>query len=114
MAGSTAIIPATIPTLLGFFTLPFFLFFVLMYYEPFKIFFHDIMPERAAKRSGDILGIIGNVMGRYIRSTIVLSIIAGGMVFQGLPALGIQHSAALAVMTALTQFIPNVGRLFPV
>ena len=109
VAGSMAIIPATMPTLLGFFTLPFFLFFVLMDYESFKKFFHDIMPEGAAKRTGDILGIIGNVMGRYIRSTIVLSIIAGGMVFLGLLALGIQHAAALAALTALTQFIPIVG-----
>jgi predicted PurR-regulated permease PerM len=107
--GSMAIIPATVPTILGFFTLPFFLFFVLMDYESFKKFFYDIMPEKAAQRTGDILGIIGNVMGRYIRSTIVLSIIAGVMVFLGLLALGIEHSAALAALTALTQFIPKVG-----
>jgi len=107
--GSMAIIPATVPTILGFFTLPFFLFFVLMDYESFKKFFYDIMPEKAAQRTGDILGIIGNVMGRYIRSTIVLSIIAGVMVFLGLLALGIEHSAALAALTALTQFIPIVG-----
>ena len=109
MFGSMAIIPASVPTILGFFTLPFFLFFVLVDYESFKKFFYDIMPEKAAQVTGDILGIIGNVMGRYIRSTIVLSIIAGLMVFLGLLALGIEHSEALAALTALTQFIPIVG-----
>jgi predicted PurR-regulated permease PerM len=109
VVGSVAIIPSTMPTIIGFFTLPFFLFFVLMDYESFKKFFYGIMPEKSAQRTGDILGIIGNVMGRYIRSTIVLSIIAGAMVFLGLLALGIEHSAALAALTALTQFIPIVG-----
>jgi predicted PurR-regulated permease PerM len=109
VAGSMAIIPATMPTMLGFFTLPFFLFFVLMDYESFKKFFHGFLPANAARRTGDILSIIGNVMGRYIRSTIVLSIIAGAMVFLGLLALGIEHAAALAALTTLTQFIPIVG-----
>ena len=109
VAGSMAVIPATVPTILGFFTLPFFLFFVLMDYESFKKFFYRFLPAGAARRTGDILSIIGNVMGRYIRSTILLSIIAGAMVFLGLLALGIEHSAALAALTALTQFIPIIG-----
>lgn len=109
VVGSVAVIPASAPTILGFVTLPFFLFFILMDYESFKKFFYDIMPDKAAQRSGDILGIIGDVMGRYIRSTIVLSMIAGAMVFVGLLALGIEHADALAALTALTQFIPIVG-----
>jgi hypothetical protein len=39
VVGSMAIIPSTMPTIIGFFTLPFFLFFVLMDYESFKKFF---------------------------------------------------------------------------
>ncbi|MCX5997182.1 MAG: AI-2E family transporter [Chloroflexi bacterium] len=109
VVGSMAIIPSSLPTILGFFTLPFFLFFVLMDYESFVKFFYDILPEKSAQRAGDILGIIGNVMGRYIRSTIVLSIIAGALVFLGLLALRIEHAAALAALTALTQFIPIIG-----
>jgi predicted PurR-regulated permease PerM len=109
IVGSMAVIPATMPTILGFITLPFFLFFVLMDYESFKKFFSDWMPTSAARRSGDILGIIGNVMGRYIRSTIVLSIIVGGMVFIGLAILGVEYAPVLAALTALMQFIPIIG-----
>jgi len=109
VVGSMAVIPASMPTILGFFTLPFFLFFVLMDYESFRKFFYDSMPSSAARRSSDILGIIGNVMGRYIRSTIVLSIIIGGMVFIGLVILRVEYAPALAALTALTQFIPIIG-----
>jgi predicted PurR-regulated permease PerM len=109
VVGSMAVIPATVPTIIGFFTLPFFLFFILMDYESFKKFFYDFLPASAARRTGDILSIIGNVMGRYIRSTIALSIIVGIMVFVGLLILNIEHTPALAALTALTQFIPIVG-----
>ena len=109
IVGSMAVIPASMPTILGFITLPFFLFFVLMDYESFRKFFYDSMPSSAARRSGDILSIIGNVMGRYIRSTIVLSIIVGGMVFIGLAILRVEYAPALAALTALTQFIPIIG-----
>lgn len=109
IVGSMAVIPASMPTILGFFTLPFFLFFLLMDYESFRKFFFDSMPTSAARRAGDILTIIGNVLGRYIRSTIVLSVIVGGMVFIGLAILQVEHAAALAALTALTQFIPIIG-----
>jgi len=107
--GSMAVIPASMPTILGFFTLPFFLFFVLLDYESFRKFFYDSMPASAARRGGDILSIIGNVMGRYIRSTIILSIIVGTMVFIGLAILRVEYAPALAALTALMQFIPIVG-----
>lgn len=109
IVGSMAFIPATLPTVLGFFALPFFLFFILVDYEAFARFFNDMLPPRAAKRTNDIIALIGEVMGRYIRSTLLLSLLAGLLVFIGLLALNIQHAAALAVVTALTQFIPIVG-----
>jgi len=109
VVGSMAVIPASMPTIMGFFILPFFLFFLLMDYEAFRKFFYDAVPSSAARRTGDILNIIGNVMGRYIRSTIVLSIIVGVMVFIGLAILQVEHAAALAALTSLTQFIPIIG-----
>ncbi|MBN1691827.1 MAG: AI-2E family transporter [Dehalococcoidia bacterium] len=109
VVGSMAVIPASMPTVMGFLILPFFLFFLLMDYESFQKFFYDAVPSSAARRTGDILRIIGNVMGRYIRSTLVLSIIVGVMVFIGLAILQVEHAAALAALTALTQFIPIIG-----
>jgi predicted PurR-regulated permease PerM len=107
--GSMAFIPATMPTVIGFLTLPFFLFFVLFDYESFQQYFHDMLPARAAHHSEAILGIIGNVMGRYIRSQIILGLIVGGLVFVGLWILGVQYALAMGAVTAITQFIPVVG-----
>ena len=107
--GSMAMIPGTMPTVLGFITLPFFLFFLLMDYESFLKFFYGVVPSSAARRTGDILNIFGNVMGRYLRSTIILSVIMGGLVFIGFAILGVKFAPALAAVAAVMQFVPIVG-----
>jgi predicted PurR-regulated permease PerM len=107
--GAAALIPSSIPTAMSFAILPFFLFFLLMDYEAFRKFFYDYMPAKAAKQAADILTILGEVMGRYIRSTLILSLIVGVMVWLGLWALGVEYSPALGAVTAVAQFIPIVG-----
>lgn len=109
IVGSMAIIPATMPTVIGFVTLPFFLFFVLFDYESFQQYFREMLPERAARHIGAILSIIGNVMGRYIRSQIILGLIVGMLVFIGLLILQVEYAVAMGAVTAITQFIPIVG-----
>ncbi|MGA9047973.1 MAG: AI-2E family transporter [Dehalococcoidia bacterium] len=107
--GSIALIPGSVPTIIGFMVMPFFLFFILMDYESFQKYFYDILPANAARHAGSVLSIIANAMGRYLRSQIILGLIAGTMVFLGLSALGIAYAPALAAVTAITQFIPIVG-----
>lgn len=109
ITGSVAMVPSSMPTITGFFILPFFIFFVLMDYEIFRKFFHDYMPERIASRANDILTILGNVMGHYVRSMIMLSAILGVIVFIGFTVTGIQYAPFLSLIIAITQFIPIVG-----
>jgi predicted PurR-regulated permease PerM len=109
VVGSMAMIPASMPTVIGFITLPFFLFFVLYDYESFQLYFYDLLPAGAARHTGKILGIIGDVMGRYIRAQIILGLIVGTLVFLGLLIVQVEYAPAIGVVTALTQFIPVVG-----
>jgi predicted PurR-regulated permease PerM len=109
VVGSMALIPGSVPTIIGFMIMPFFLFFILMDYESFQKYFYDILPPNAARHAGNILSIIVNAMGRYLRSQIILGLIAGTMVFLGLLALRIEYAPALAAVTAITQFIPIIG-----
>ena len=107
--GSMSVIPSSMPTIIGFLTLPFFLFFVLYDYEKFGKYIHEVLPGRAAQHTENITAIIGNVMGRYIRSQIILGLIVGVMVFLGLLLLQVDYAPALGMVTALTQFIPIIG-----
>jgi predicted PurR-regulated permease PerM len=109
MIGSLAVIPASMPTIVGFLILPFFLFFVLNDYESFQKYFYDYLPANAARHTANILGIIGNNMGRYLRSQLILGLIVGFLVFIGLAILKVDYAPALAAVTAVTQFIPIVG-----
>ncbi|MBN1375145.1 MAG: AI-2E family transporter [Dehalococcoidia bacterium] len=109
LMGSIALIPSSMPTVLGFFVLPFFLFFVLNDYESFQKFFYDYLPPNAARHTASILTIIGNAMGRYLRSQLILGVIVGVMVFIGLSIVNVPYAPALAAVTAVTQFIPIIG-----
>ena len=107
--GSLAVIPASLPTFMGFLIMPFFLFFILNDYESFQKYFYDYLPANAARHTANILTIIGDNMGRYLRSQLVLGLIVGFLVFMGLAILRVDYAPALAAVTAVTQFIPIVG-----
>ena len=109
MAGSMAVIPSKIPTIMGFVTLPFFLIFVLINYERYGQYFSDIFPAEVARHTSRILKIFGDQMGRYIRFQLIMASIAGLMVFLGTAVLGVEYAAALGAVTSFTQVIPIIG-----
>lgn len=109
LVGSLAVIPASMPTVMGFITLPFFLIFVLLSYENYGKYFNEIFPANIARHSTKILTIFGDQMGRYIRAQIILAAVAGFLVFLGLLILGVEFSPAMGAVTAFTQVIPIIG-----
>lgn len=111
ITGTMAVIPASMPTIIGFLTLPFFLFFVLNDYESFQKYFYEYLPPMAAKHAANIFGIIGTAMGRYLRSQLILGLMVGGIVFIGLAVLKVDYAPMLGMITTVSQFIPILGPL---
>ncbi|MCX6005198.1 MAG: AI-2E family transporter [Chloroflexi bacterium] len=109
VVGSVAVIPASMPTVMGFITLPFFLIFVLIGYENYGKYFNEILPANVARHTNKILTIFGDQMGRYIRFQIILATVAGFLVFIGLFILGEEYAPAMGAITAFTQVIPIIG-----
>jgi len=109
IVGSIAVIPSSVPTILGFITLPFFLIFVLLNYERYGKYFNEIFPARVAKHSTKILTIFGTQMGRYIRFMIIMAAIEGTLVTLGLFIVGMEYSLAMGAVAAFTQVIPIIG-----
>jgi predicted PurR-regulated permease PerM len=109
VVGSLAVIPSSMPTILGFITLPFFLIFVLINYQKYSQYLSDIFPGSKARHAHRMLKIFGDQMGRYIRYQIILAAIAGLLVFLGTAILGMEYAAALGAVTAFTQVIPIIG-----
>jgi predicted PurR-regulated permease PerM len=109
LVGSMAVVPASMPTVIGFITLPFFLIFVLIDYEVFDKYYNDIFPTRAARRTEDILKIFGDHMGRYVRFQIIMALIAGFLMTAGLAIIGDIYAPAMGIVTGFTQVIPIIG-----
>ncbi|RPJ64047.1 MAG: AI-2E family transporter [Dehalococcoidia bacterium] len=109
LVGSLAVIPASMPTVIGFITLPFFLIFVLNDYEVFGKYYNDIFPSRVATHAKKILTIFGDHMGRYIRFQIIMALISGFLVTVGLLIIGEDYAPAMGVITGFTQVIPIIG-----
>ena len=107
--GSLAVLGSTMPTILGFITLPFFLIFILIDYEKFGRYYGDIFPFKAARHITRILRIFGDQMGRYIRYQIFLSVLVGVLVTVGLLILGEPYAPAMGGIAAVTQVIPIIG-----
>jgi len=109
IVGSIAVIPASMQTILGFITLPFFLIFVLLNYERYGKYFNEIFPAKVARHSTKILTIFGTQMGRYIRFMIIMAAIEGTLVTLGLFIVGMEYSLAMGAVAAFTQVIPIIG-----
>jgi predicted PurR-regulated permease PerM len=109
LMGTLAVLGSTMPTIIGFITLPFFLIFVLIDYEKFGRYYGDIFPFAAAHHTTKILRIFGDQMGRYIRYQIILSLIVGFLVTVGLLVLGEDYAPAMGVIAAAAQVIPIIG-----
>jgi predicted PurR-regulated permease PerM len=102
-------ITASFGLIAGFASLPIFLFYLLRDAEKLNEGFYSSMSAWTAEQARGIVGVIRDVMGRYIRAQIVLGIIVGTLVFIGLMILKIPYAPALAFVAGLTELIPLLG-----
>jgi predicted PurR-regulated permease PerM len=109
LVGSLAVVPSSVPTILGFITLPFFLIFVLLNYERYGKYFNEIFPVKVARHSTRVLTIFGTQMGRYIRFMLIMAAIEGTLVTLGLSIVGMEYALAMGAVAAFTQVIPIIG-----
>jgi len=106
---SVTAIPHTFGPLLGFFSLPIFLFFILKDAEKLKRGFYSSFPPQLAEHASNVISILDTVLGRFIRAQVLLACVVGYMCFVGLFILRIPFAPALAAFAAITEVIPILG-----
>lgn len=109
VARSIAFIPETISLILGYLSLPIFLFYLLKDYEGLTDGFYSAVPDGAYAHTRNVIAIIKNVMGRSVRALMVEGFTIGLLDFAGLMALGIPFAVPLGVFAGITEVIPVVG-----
>jgi len=108
-ARGISFIPTTFSLILGFASLPIFLFYILKDSEKLNKGLYSALPPWLAEHTKNIASIIERVLGRYIRAQLMLGVIVAYLCFIGLLILRIEFAAALAAFAGATELIPLLG-----
>ena len=77
-------IPRLLDPLLSLISLPIFLFYILRDSEKLSMSFYSALPPWLTEHIRNILAIVGEVLGRYVRAQLLLGFIVGYLCFIGL------------------------------
>lgn len=106
-----SLVPATIGFIFGFAALPVFVFYLLKDWEKLRDGLYNGLPRSAAIHTRNIIGIIGRVMGRYLRAELILGTIVGGVTFVALLLMGVNFGLALflGLLAGFFETVPTLG-----
>ena len=107
--GSIISIPSTFSTILGFAALPFFLFYILKDSEKLKRSLSSALSPGIAKHSRNVVSILENVLGRYLRASLMLGLIVAYFSFIGLLILKVPYAVVLSILAGISELIPTLG-----
>jgi len=109
LMGSVTAIPAAFDVILGFAVLPFFLFYLLKDSEKLKAGLRSALSPNLARHGRNVANIVEQVLGRYVKSQLVLGFVVAYFVFVGLALLRVPYSLPLALLAGVAELIPTLG-----
>ena len=109
LSGAVSSIPGALSMILGFAVLPFFLFYILKDSDKLKRGLVSGLPAGVAWHGRNVVTIVERVLGRYIKSQLMLGLIVGYFSFVGLLLLKVPFALALALLAGVTELIPTLG-----
>ena len=99
----------TVSLLFGLAIVPFLLFYLLKDKEELLDGMYAILPENVSRHTHNVLSLIHNIIGSYVRAQVISAAIVGGLVFLGLMALDISFALTLGLLAGLLGLIPIIG-----
>ncbi len=102
-------ISASTGLLLSLVSLPIFLFYILKDWERLSKGLYSLLGPGLGQKARDIANILDSVIGRWVKSQIILSLAVFAMCLLGLSVIGVKPAPALAALAALMEFVPIVG-----
>ena len=95
--------------ILGFASLPLFVFYLLKDSEQIQNNIYSALPPVVAGHTRNIVNIVEQVLGRYLRAQVVTGIIVGIVTYFGLSIFGVPYALPLAFFNGLFAVIPSFG-----
>lgn len=104
-----AFIPTTFSFVIGFVSLPIFLFYILKDWDRLSRGFYGSLSSWAARHARNVVAIVEGILGRYIRAQLMLGLVVAVMSYIGLSIVGVRFAPALALFAGVTELIPILG-----
>jgi len=98
-----------ITLVIGLVIVPFFLFYLLKDREKVVSDMLSMLSPEARRQATDVMHLLNEVIGAYVRATLLSASIVALFVFIGLTVLGIPFAAILAVAAGMFALIPIIG-----
>jgi predicted PurR-regulated permease PerM len=108
-SGGISLPPSVLSTILGMAVMPVFLFYILKDWEKLKPGFFSGLPDWARLHTQQILMIIDQVFGRFIRAQLVLGALVGSTTLIVLLALQVPFAWVLGPLAGLFEMVPTFG-----
>ncbi len=87
-------------------------FYMVAQEDPLKKIFRNVVPDEYVPYLTQLFKKMRDKLGAWMRGQIVLSLIMAALVFVGLVLLDVRYAAVLALLAALTEFVPYLGPVF--
>jgi predicted PurR-regulated permease PerM len=109
LARTAGIAFSTLAALLGYLSVPFFVFYAVRDRERAFSWFYSLFPARLRGDVEQIVGLVSHVFGAYLRGQILLGLVIFLITFIGLSLMDVPFALALAFFAGLTELIPIIG-----
>lgn len=108
---SVNVVVSTLATVLGFISVPFFVFYALKDRERAFSRFYSWFPVHLQPDVKEVVRIGSHALGAYVRAQLFLALVIFVITYFGLRLMGVQFSLGLAFVAGLTELIPIIGPL---
>ena len=96
---------------IGLAIVPFLLFYILKDRENVVGGIYAMLPPRGRRHTRNVVLMVNEVVGSYVRAQLLSALIVGVLVFVGLAVLDIEFAAVLGLVAGLFALIPIIGPL---
>lgn len=106
---SFSAVRSALTIVLGLAIVPLFLYYLLKDRETITEGIVSLFPYSAQNHARNVIEIINQTFGNYVKAQFILMIVVGTMVFLGLSILGIRYAFLLGIVAGLFEVVPIIG-----
>lgn len=109
IAGTVMAVPGIFTVIIGLVAIPILLFYLMKDQETLAEGMYGPLPSAVKPHLRNIVDIMSQVIGSYVRAQLTLAFVVGFLVFVGLSLMGIEFSVLLGIIAGITELIPIIG-----